>query len=339
MLKKLFAALCTAAALAAVVGAPPQTQAREWGVSPTEPMGHLNADKGYTGTVVEPNGPTPAYASTQWNLDRIDQRNRPINGQYNPVYGFGNGVNAYILDSGVRISHTQFQGRARYGWDFVDGDAVADDPCIGHGTHVAGTVAGVNTGSARYANIVSVRVLDCNGSASQTNVVSGLNWIRANHVKPAVVNISIGFSNGNAAVDTAVNQLITAGVTVVTSAGNDSVNACGQSPARVASAYTVGNTTQTDARNSSSNFGMCLDVFAPGTSIVSTCRTSDTATCTMTGTSMSSPLVAGAAALYLRSFPAATPAQVMSWLTGRATTGLVTSPGSGSPNRLLYVGA
>jgi subtilisin family serine protease len=247
-------------------------------------------------------------------------------------------VNAYIIDSGVRITHQQFQGRASYGYDFVDNDAVADD-CLGHGTHVAGTVAGVNTGSARYANIVAVRVLDCSGNVPQSRMVAGIDWVRTHAVHPAVVNISIGFNGGNTAVDNAVNALITSGVTVVTSAGNDGQNACNQSPARVASALTIGNTTSSDARNSTSNFGSCLDLFAPGTSIVSTCKTSNTATCSMTGTSMSSPEVAGAAALYLRSFPAATVSQVMSWIKNRTTNGVVTSPGSGSPNKLLYVGA
>lgn len=334
-MRRYFAALLGLCLLTGSIGSSPRTTAREWGAP--EPIGHVTGDVSHVTDTVQ-NGPTANYATGQWNLDRIDQHALPLNGDYSPTYAFGNGVNVYVVDSGVRITHTQFQGRASYGYDFVDNDAVADD-CLGHGTHVAGTVAGVNTGVARYANIIAVRVLDCAGDGSQTEVVNGLNWVRTHHVKPAVVNISIGFNGGNTAVDNAVNALITAGVTVVTSAGNDGQNACNQSPARAPSALTVGNSTQSDARSGTSNFGSCLDLFAPGNQIVSTCRTSNTATCTMSGTSMASPAVAGAAALYLRSFPAATPATVMGWIKNRTTNGVITSPGSGSPNKLLYVGA
>jgi subtilisin family serine protease len=328
-LKRMLLALTCAMAAVVAVASPAQAANHESRVAHVEwnPTDIQNHDGGQAD-----------YATTEWNLDRVDQHPNTLNGQYAPVYGFGNGVHAYVVDSGVRITHTQFQGRASYGWDYVDNDAIADD-CLGHGTHVAGTIAGVNTGGARYASIVAVRVLDCNGNGTQTNVVNGLNWVRAHAVKPAVVNISIGFAGGNTAVDNAVAALINAGITVVTSAGNDGLNACTQSPARVAAAETVGWLNQNDSRNSLSNFGSCLDLFAPGSNIFSTCRTSDTATCQMSGTSMASPLTAAAAALYLRSFPTATPNQVMSWLNNRTTNGLVTSAGSGSPNKILYVGA
>lgn len=333
MLKKVVS-IGTALAAICSVGLSAPAYAAANAAKVKEPVAHVE----YNPTNIQNNdGAHADYATTEWNLDRVDQHNLPLNGDFSPVFGFGNGVNAYIVDSGVRITHTQFQGRAHYGWDFVDNDAVADD-CLGHGTHVAGTVAGVNTGSARFANVIAVRVLDCNGNGTQTQVVDGLNWVRTHAVHPAVVNISIGFAGGNAAVDNAVNALITSGVTVVTSAGNDGVNACSQSPARAPAAMTVGWSNQNDARNGSSNFGPCLDLFAPGNQVVSTCRTSDTATCTMSGTSMASPIVAGVAADYLRSFPAATPNDVMTWIRGRTTNGVITGAGSGSPNKLLYVG-
>lgn len=301
---------------------------------PGEPMTRVT-------DVKEPNptGPTAAYATTQWGLDRVDQHLKPLDGQYNPIYGYGNGVNAYVVDTGVQISHAQFQGRASNGWDFVENDAVAQD-CHGHGTHVAGLVAGVSTGTARYANIKAVRVLDCSGNGTQTTVINGLNWVKNNHVKPAVVNMSIGFWGGNAAVDLAVNQLISAGVSVVLSAGNEGGNACSASPAKVPAAITVGNITSSDYKNVTSNFGTCLDLFAPGTTVQSACLDpANVFLCYMTGTSMAAPAVAGVVALYLRSFPTATPASISTWLVNRTTPGVVMNPGVGSPNKLLYIGA
>lgn len=317
-----------------LAGAPAQaaSNGREWAKAPVEPMAHLTDQN--NGPVAQAN-----YATTQWNLDRVDQHPLPLNGNYNPVYAYGNGVNVYVVDSGVNVAHSQFQGRATNGYDFYDNDPIAND-CNGHGTHVAGTVAGVNTGGARYANIIAVRVIGCDGTGSQTQIVNGLNWVRTHAVKPAIVNLSVGFDQINAAADNAVAQLIDAGIVVVVAAGNDGVNACGQSPQRVPAAMTVGNSTKTDARNGTSNFGSCLDMFAPGTQVISLCYNSNTAAnCSMTGTSMSAPLVTSAGANYLRFFPTAGPNQIMIWLNGRTTNGLITSPGSGSPNKLLYIGA
>jgi subtilisin family serine protease len=256
-----------------------------------------------------------------WGLDRIDQRNRPVNNAYTYPDSAGQGVTAYIIDTGVRISHTDFGGRASNGYDAVDRDNVAQDG-NGHGTHVAGTVAGTAYGVAKKAKIVGVRVLNNSGSGTTAQVVAGIDWVARNAVKPAVANMSLG-GGADSTLDAAVNE---------------STNASTKSPARVTEAITVGATTSTDARASYSNYGSVVDLFAPGSSITSTWRTSDTATNTISGTSMASPHVAGAAALYLAGNPSATPAQVSSALTSSATTGVVTSPGSGSPNRLLYVG-
>ncbi len=271
-----------------------------------------------------------------WGLDRIDQRNRPVNGAYTYPDSAGQGVTAYIIDTGVRISHSDFGGRASNGYDAVDRDNVAQDG-NGHGTHVAGTVAGTAYGVAKKARIVGVRVLNNSGSGTTAQVVAGIDWVARNAVKPAVANMSLG-GGADSTLDAAVRNAIAAGVTFVVAAGNESTNASTKSPARVTEAITVGATTSSDARASYSNYGSVVDLFAPGSSITSTWRTSDTATNTISGTSMASPHVAGAAALHLAGNPSATPAQVSSALTSSATTGVVTSPGSGSPNRLLYVG-
>ncbi|CAL9444733.1 peptidase S8 [Streptomyces sp. DH-12] len=271
-----------------------------------------------------------------WGLDRIDQRNRPVNRAYTYPDSAGQGVTAYVIDTGVRISHSDFGGRASNGYDAVDGDNVAQDG-NGHGTHVAGTVAGNAYGVAKKARIVGVRVLNNSGSGTTAQVVAGIDWVARNAVKPAVANMSLG-GGADSTLDAAVRNAVAAGVTFVVAAGNESTNASTKSPARVTEAITVGATTSTDSRASYSNYGSVVDLFAPGSSITSAWRTSDTATSTISGTSMASPHVAGAAALYLAGNPSATPAQVSSALTSSATTGVVTSPGSGSPNRLLYVG-
>ncbi len=271
-----------------------------------------------------------------WGLDRIDQRNRPVDRAYTYPDSAGQGVTAYIIDTGVRISHSDFGGRASNGYDAVDRDNVAQDG-NGHGTHVAGTVAGTSYGVAKKANIVGVRVLNNSGSGTTAQVVAGIDWVARNAVKPAVANMSLG-GGADSTLDAAVRNAVSAGVTFVVAAGNESTNASTKSPARVTEAITVGATTSTDARASYSNYGSVVDLFAPGSSITSAWRTSDSATNTISGTSMASPHVAGAAALYLAGNPSAGPAQVSSALTSAATTGVVGSPGSGSPNRLLYVG-
>ncbi|MDC0772894.1 S8 family peptidase [Streptomyces sp. HD] len=271
-----------------------------------------------------------------WGLDRIDQKALPLNSSYTYPDSAGQGVTAYVIDTGVRITHSDFGGRASYGYDAIDNDNTAQDG-HGHGTHVAGTVAGNAYGVAKKAKIVGVRVLDNSGSGTTAQVVAGIDWVAQNAVKPAVANMSLG-GGADSALDTAVRNAIASGVTFAVAAGNESTNASTRSPARVTEAITVGATTSSDAKASYSNYGSVLDLFAPGSSITSAWNSSDSATNTISGTSMATPHVTGAAALYLGANPSATPAQVSSGLTSAATTGVVTSPGSGSPNRLLYVG-
>ncbi|CAL9349169.1 S8 family peptidase [Streptomyces sp. enrichment culture] len=283
---------------------------------------------------------TVRLAATQtdppsWGLDRIDQAALPLDNRYTYPDSAGSGVTAYIIDTGVRISHTDFGGRAVNGYDAVDGDAVAQDG-NGHGTHVAGTVAGTAHGVAKRARIVAVRVLNDSGSGTTAQVVAGVDWVTANAVKPAVANMSLG-GGANTALDTAVRNSIASGVTYAVAAGNSDSSAAGFSPARVAEALTVGATTSTDARSSSSNHGSALDLFAPGTSITSAWRTNDRAVNTLSGTSMATPHVTGAAAVYLAGHPADSPAQVAGALTSAATSGVVGDPGTGSPDLLLRV--
>ncbi|MFJ8536539.1 S8 family serine peptidase [Streptomyces sp. NPDC093591] len=271
-----------------------------------------------------------------WGLDRADQRNLPLNSSYTYPDSAGQGVTAYVIDTGVRITHSDFGGRASYGYDAIDNDNTAQDG-HGHGTHVAGTVAGSAYGVAKKAKIVGVRVLNNSGQGTTAQVVAGIDWVARNAVKPAVANMSLG-GGADTALDTAVRNAIASGVTFAVAAGNESTNASTRSPARVTEAITVGATTSSDAKASYSNYGSVLDLFAPGSSITSSWNTGDSATNTISGTSMATPHVAGAAALHLAANPSATPAQVASALTSAATTGVVTSPGTGSPNRLLYVG-
>lgn len=244
-------------------------------------------------------------------------------------------MTAYVIDTGVRISHSQFGGRAFNGYDAVSNDNVAQDG-NGHGTHVASTIAGSTYGIAKQARIVAVRVLNNAGSGTTAGVVAGIDWVTANHSGPSVANMSLG-GGASTAIDTAVRNSISSGVTYAVAAGNSSANASSYSPARVTEAITVGATTNTDARASYSNYGSVLDIFAPGSSITAGWYTSDTATNTISGTSMATPHVAGAAAVYLAGHTSATPAQVASALTAGAVTGRVTSPGTGSPNRLLQI--
>ncbi|MFF7179432.1 S8 family serine peptidase [Streptomyces sp. NPDC008121] len=271
-----------------------------------------------------------------WGLDRIDQRALPLNQSYTYPDSAGQGVTAYIIDTGVRISHSDFGGRAFNGFDAIDNDNVAQDG-HGHGTHVAGTVAGSAYGVAKKAKIVGVRVLNNQGSGTTAQVVAGIDWVTRNAVKPAVANMSLG-GGIDSALDTAVRNSIASGVTYAVAAGNDNSNASNYSPARVTEAITVGSTTNTDARSSFSNYGNVLDLFAPGSSITSAWNSSDSATNTISGTSMATPHVAGAAAVYLADNPSATPAQVSTALTTAATPNVVTNPGTGSPNKLLFVG-
>jgi subtilisin family serine protease len=275
---------------------------------------------------------TATQSNATWGLDRSDQRALPLNGTYTYT-PTGAGVNVYIIDTGIRFAHADFGGRAVSGYDAVDGGS-ADD-CNGHGTHVAGTVGGSTYGVAKGATLYGIRVLDCAGSGTNSGVIAGMDWVAQNHVKPAAANMSLG-GGASQATDDAIQRMVNAGVTVVVAAGNENQNACNTSPARAAAAITVGATTNTDARASFSNYGSCLDIFAPGNNITSAWHTGNTATNTISGTSMAAPHVAGVAALYLQGTPSATPATVTNALITTATTGKVTSLGTGSPNKLLF---
>ncbi|MGI8653750.1 MAG: S8 family peptidase [Pyrinomonadaceae bacterium] len=274
-------------------------------------------------------------SNATWGLDRIDQRDLPLNGTYNYT-NTGAGVKAYIIDTGILTTHTEFGGRAISGYTAItDGNGTTD--CNGHGTHVSGTVGGATYGVAKGVTLVAVRVLDCSGSGSNSGVIAGVDWVTSDHQagQPAVANMSLG-GGISSALDTAVTNSINDGVTYVVAAGNDNLDACNSSPARVASAITVGASTNTDARASFSNYGTCLDIFAPGLNITSSWYTSTTATNTISGTSMATPHVVGVAALYLQSNPSASPATVTSAIINGSTLNHITSPGTGSPNRLLY---
>jgi subtilisin family serine protease len=275
-----------------------------------------------------------------YGLDRIDQRNRPLDSAYTYATTAAD-VSAYIVDTGIRTSHQDFGGRAISGFDAVDGGA-ADD-CNGHGTHVAGTVGGTAYGVAKAVRLVAVRVLDCAGSGTTEQVVAGIDWVTANATRPAVANMSLG-GGADAVLDAAVRRSIGSGISYAIAAGNGflglfALDACTQSPARVPEAITVSATDRSDRKPGWANRGRCVDVFAPGIDIASTWSTGDTATNTISGTSMAAPHVAGAAALHLAANPGATPAEVQTAIVTRATTGVVAGPGSGSPNRLLYTGA
>ena len=267
-----------------------------------------------------------------WGLDRIDQRNRPLNA----IYTFnwtGSGVTAYVIDTGIRTAHTQFGGRAANVFDAFGGNG---QDCHGHGTHVAGTIGGSTFGVAKSVQLRGVRVLNCSGSGSNSGVIAGVDFVRLNHAASAVANMSLG-GGASSALDTAVNNLHNANVTIAVAAGNNNgANACNVSPARAANAITVGSTTTTDARSSFSNIGTCLDLFAPGSGILSAWATSNTATATLSGTSMASPHVAGVAALYKQANPGASSTTIRNAIVNNATTGVVTNAGTGSPNRLLY---
>ncbi|QKZ18660.1 S8 family peptidase [Streptomyces chartreusis] len=270
-----------------------------------------------------------------WGLDRIDQANLPLDKSYTWPESAGGGVTVYVIDTGIRVSHKDFGGRASYGWDFVGNDRSAGDG-NGHGTHVAGTIAGKQYGVAKKAKVVAVRVLDDAGGGTTAQVIAGIDWVTRHARKPAVANVSLG-GNRNAQLDAAVRNSVAAGVTYTVAAGNDGLPAGLYSPAAVREAITVGATDRKDARAGFSNTGSVLDVFAPGVSITSASYASDTGRATYSGTSMASPHVAGVAALYLADHPKASPAQVSKALVARAASGKVSGRGLGSPNKLLQV--
>jgi subtilisin family serine protease len=268
-----------------------------------------------------------------WGLDRIGQRGLPFNSRYTYATT-GAGVNVYIVDTGIRRTHNQFGGRAFSGFAAIN-DGRGTNDCNGHGTHVAGTVGGSTYGVAKGVRLFAVRVLGCNGSGSTSGVIAGVDWVTANHIKPAVANMSLGGGISNA-LDTAVRNSIAAGVTYSIAAGNSGINASNTSPARVSEAITVGSSTASDARSSFSNYGSVVDIFAPGSSIPSAWHTSNSATRTLSGTSMAAPHVAGVAARYLESAPTSSPALVRNQIVNNATPGELSGIPAGTANRLLF---
>ncbi|MFP2904207.1 S8 family serine peptidase [Pyxidicoccus sp. 3LFB2] len=268
----------------------------------------------------------------QWSLDRIDTRARAYDQRY-VQSTTGQGVNVYVLDTGIRSSHADFGGRVTPGFTAFN-DGLGTEDCQGHGTHVAGSIGGTTYGVAKGVKLHAVRVLGCDGRGSLGSVLSGIDWVTKNHQKPAVANMSLG-SSAYSLIDDAVRASIAAGVTYVVAAGNEDVDACTRSPARTGEALTVAASDINDTRAWFSNWGTCVDLFAPGVGIVSAAHTGDTATATKNGTSMAAPHVAGVAALYLQRFPTAAPAAVAQALLDGNTQNVIQDP-KGSPNRFLY---
>lgn len=266
-----------------------------------------------------------------WGLDRIDQRSQPLSGTYTYNTTASN-VYAYVIDTGIYTAHTQFGGRATNVYDAFGGNG---QDCNGHGTHVAGTIGGSGYGIARAVRLRGVRVLNCSGSGSTSGIIAAVDWVRNNRVNPAVANLSLG-GGYSSSLNTAVNNLHNSGVFVAVAAGNSSANACNYSPASASSVYTTAASTSSDARASYSNYGSCVDGYAPGSSIRSAWIGSTSATNTISGTSMASPHVAGVAALYKATFGNASSSTIVSWINSNATTNVITGNVSGTPNRLLY---
>ncbi|HEU5470252.1 MAG TPA: S8 family peptidase [Actinophytocola sp.] len=313
-------------ALRGFAGSLSEKAARQLAAEPD--VAYVQQNGTVTASDIQPNPPS-------WGLDRIDQRNRPLDSSYT-YPNTAAAVTAYIIDTGIRITHQDFGGRAVWGTNTTgDGN---DTDCNGHGTHVAGTTGGTAHGVAKGVRLVAVKVLNCAGSGSFAGVAAGIDWVTGNHTSgPAVANMSLGGPGSDAATENAVRNSIADGVTYAIASGNSSSDACNFTPARVAEAITVNASDINDARASFSNFGTCTDIFGPGVSITSAWSTSDTATNTISGTSMATPHVSGGAALILGGDPSLTPAQVTAAMIANSTPGVVSNPGAGSPNRLLFV--
>lgn len=278
--------------------------------------------------------PAAVQTGATWGIDRIDQRDLPLNSEYS--YGTdASNVHAYIIDSGIRSTHVEFGGRATKDYDALT-DGQNGNDCMGHGTHVAGTIGSATWGVAKSIRLHAVRVLPCSGSGTTSHLIMGIDWVTANHLSPAVANISVTASGPSNAIDSAIESMINSGVTTVVAAGNNNMDACNYSPARAANAITVGATYTADQKATYSNFGNCVDMWAPGSLITSVSYANDTDSRIMSGTSMASPHVTGVAALYLAVNPNANPATVAQNIFNTSTPNVVTGLDTASPNRLVY---
>jgi subtilisin family serine protease len=289
---------------------------------------HPNVD--YVEADQEVNASTTVTAAS-WGLDRIDQRNLPLSGTYTYT-ATASAVRAYVIDTGIYTSHSQFGGRASNVYDALGGNG---QDCNGHGTHVAGTIGGSSYGVARAVLLRGVRVLNCSGSGSTSGIIAAVDWVRINRINPAVANLSLG-GGYSSSLNTAINNLANSGVFVAVAAGNENQNACNVSPASASAAYTTAASTSTDAKASYSNYGSCVDGYAPGSAIKSAWIGSTTATNTINGTSMASPHIAGVAALYKATYGDAASSTIVSWINTNSTASKITGNVSGTPNRLLY---
>ncbi|MGP3982137.1 S8 family peptidase [Streptomyces sp. KR80] len=303
-----------------------ETEAKQLAADPS--VGKVVQNKKFSINATQENPPS-------WGLDRIDQADTEGDKKFTYPDAAGEGVTAYVIDTGVRVSHKDFEDRASHGFDAIDGDESADDG-NGHGTHVAGTIAGAEHGVAKKAKIVAVRVLDDQGSGTTEQVVAGIDWVTKNHQGPSVANMSLG-GGADEALDAAVQKAIAAGVTFGVAAGNESADAGEGSPSRVKEAITVASSTENDEQSDFSNFGSVVDIYAPGSEITSAWNDSDDGTKTISGTSMATPHVVGAAAVYLGSHKEATPDEVATALTEGATPDKISNPSEGTANKLLKV--